>query len=211
MLYNLAMNKQLRIFLIVVCVLAGAFLIWQIAIKINKSGEISIKNPNQNSSNNESISTPNQLDQGNDNISVAEKIIIDKISVSAPIVLNIDGNNKEEYMKALENGVAQMAKTALPGEAGNTVIFAHSSYYESRPGNYKTIFADLDKLAAGDIIQLSSGAKIVSYTVIEIKTVKPEDVSIVNQNKNEYKLTLVTCWPPKTTNERLVVVAKEIQ
>ena len=136
---------------------------------------------------------------------------IEKLGLEAPIIPNIDGNNKEEYMKALESGVAQMAKTALPGEAGNTVIFGHSSYYESKPGGYKTIFADLDKLAAGDIIQLSSGAKIVSYTVIEIKTVKPEDVSIVNQNKNEYKLTLITCWPPKTTNERLVVVAKEIQ
>ena len=132
---------------------------------------------------------------------------IEKLGLSAPIILDIDGNNKEQYMKALENGVAQMAKTALPGEIGNTVIFGHSSYYRNKPGNYKTIFAKLNDLARGDKISVTTPDKNLTYNVSEVKIVAPEDLSVVDQESPSSKLTLLTCWPPKTTEQRLVVVA----
>jgi len=136
---------------------------------------------------------------------------IDKLGLQVPIILDVDGNNKEQYMKALEGGVAQMAKTALPGNSGNTVLFGHSSYYRNKPGSYKTIFAKLSNLSSGDKIVIASNDKTLTYNINEVKTVSPSDVSVVNQNSSGSKLTLITCWPPQTTNERLVVAADLIK
>lgn len=132
---------------------------------------------------------------------------ISKISVMAPIITNVDGNNKEEYNRALENGVAHMAKTALPGENGNFVLFGHSSYFANKPGNFKEVFATLDRLNIGDTIIVKANGKTYSYKVTEEKTVSPSDVSVVNQDKNKKIMTLITCWPPKTTTNRYIIVA----
>lgn len=134
---------------------------------------------------------------------------IPKINKSAPIVMNVDGNNKEEYNKALEVGVAHMARTALPGTKGNSVIFGHSSYYANKPGNYKEVFATLNQLAAGDEITISSEGNNLSYKVLETKIVPPTDISIVEQESTKSILTIITCWPPKTTTNRFVVIAEK--
>ena len=78
---------------------------------------------------------------------------IKKLGISVPIVLNVNGADKDEYFAALQSGVAQMKGTALPGE-GNTVIFGHSSYYKDDPGQYKKIFSTLDQLKTGDEIKI---------------------------------------------------------
>ena len=62
---------------------------------------------------------------------------IEKLKITAPIILNVNGNNKETYNKALEGGVAHLTDSALPGKLGNTFIFGHSSFYAWKPGNYK--------------------------------------------------------------------------
>ncbi len=41
------------------------------------------------------------------------------------------------------------AKTGIPGEVGNPVIFAHSNFFANGKGDYKTIFADIMDLDVG--------------------------------------------------------------
>lgn len=142
---------------------------------------------------------------------ISYTLVIDKLKINAPIALNIDGNNKEAYMKALESGVAHLKKTAFPGEAGNSVIFGHSSYYIFKPGNFKSVFTKLDQLNIGDIISISSNNKKINYSVTEKKIVNPLDVYVVNQDKNEQILTLITCWPPKTIDKRYIVTAQLVK
>lgn len=132
---------------------------------------------------------------------------IDKIALSAPIIINVDGNDKNAYNKALEGGVAHLMGSALPGTAGNPFIFGHSSYYAWKPGDYKEVFKNLDDIEAGDKITISSNLSIYSYKVSDKQVVSPEDVSVANQNYSEKKLTLMTCWPIGSDAERLVVVA----
>jgi len=131
---------------------------------------------------------------------------IDKINLSAPININVDGNNKETYNKALESGVAHLLGSALPGKVGNPFIFGHSSYYAWKPGEYKEIFRDLNDLDTGDIIIISSNLSIYNYKVSDKQVVSPDDVAVANQNYNEKKLTLMTCWPIGSDAERLVIV-----
>ncbi len=144
----------------------------------------------------------------NDQVTILE---IEKIGISAPIILNVDGNDMENYLKTLENGVAHMNKTALPGAVGNSVIFGHSSYYRSKPGSYKTVFAPLDELSDDDLIKITFNENVFQYRVSEIKKIQPEETSVVEQNNSNHKLTLITCWPPTTTDQRLVIVANLVE
>lgn len=136
---------------------------------------------------------------------------ISKIGLTAPIIINVDGNNKETYMKALEDGVAHLKDSALPGAPGNTAIFGHSSYYANKPGSYKKVFATLNNLETDDTIEIKSSNKTYDYKVTNKLIVKPQDVSVVSQDLSKYELTLITCWPLNTTEKRLVIKASLVQ
>lgn len=66
----------------------------------------------------------------------------------------MSAEQKKRYFKILERGVAHYQNTSLPGENGNVVIFGHSNFYSNAQGEYKQIFAQLNKLQRGDKIKL---------------------------------------------------------
>ncbi len=134
-------------------------------------------------------------------------LIIPKLKLEAPIIADVDGTNKNTYFKALENGVAQMKGTAKPGEESNTLIFGHSSYYTNSPGNFKEIFKNLDQIKIGDEINIYYDKKDFTYIVTETKIVENNDISIASISGQE-RITLMTCWPPGTTEKRYVVIAE---
>jgi sortase A len=131
---------------------------------------------------------------------------IGKINLSAPIIINVDGNDKVAYNKALESGVAHLMGSALPGKVGNSFIFGHSSYYAWKPGDYKEIFEGLNNVEVGDTIIISSNSSTYNYKVSEKQVVNSDDVAVADQNYNEKKLTLMTCWPIGSDAKRLVIV-----
>lgn len=137
------------------------------------------------------------------------EINIPKIEVSAPIMMNIDGSNEEEYLRSLQRGVAHLAGTEIPGQKGNVFIFGHSSYLFYDPGEYKTVFRKLDDLQNEDEIIINSNLEEYKYKVIEKKTISPDEVEVTQDViEDEETLTLMTCTPPGTTFKRLIVVAK---
>lgn len=129
---------------------------------------------------------------------------IDKIEVSAPIIPDVDGADKEKYFASLQVGVAHMLGTAKPGETGNIVIFGHSNFYDSDPGAYKQVFKNLDKLTTNDKISIRYKGKDYNYIVQRQELVKPEDTWVISA---PYNLTLITCWPPGTIEKRLIIFA----
>lgn len=131
-------------------------------------------------------------------------IRIDKLSVFAPVIADVDGANKNIYFASLQRGVAQMAGTAKPDKKGNVVIFGHSNYYENDPGAYKQIFKNLDELNPGDEILIHYQDKDYKYAVSKQQIVEPTDTWVIEA---KYDLTLITCWPPGTIEKRLVVFA----
>ena len=132
---------------------------------------------------------------------------IPKTGIKAPVILNVDGYNKREYFIALEKGVAHLQGTALPGEKGNLVIFGHSSYYPEKPGNYKDIFKNLEKLEKGDLIELKYNGKRDLYVVFQKEITSPKSTQYLAKTSDQ-RLTLITCVPPGTTKYRLVIIAK---
>lgn len=134
---------------------------------------------------------------------------IEKLGIDTPIVIDVNGNNEEEYNKSLENGVAHMQGTAKPGEDGNIVIFGHSSQSPKYLGSYGEIFAGLDNLENGDEIKIvDNDEKEIIYKVSSKDIVLPSDISVLDQN-NKNRLTLLTCWPVGSNEKRLVVTANK--
>lgn len=138
-------------------------------------------------------------------------LLIPKISVTAPIIINVDGNNKDEYNKALENGVAQLKGSALPGRNGNAFVFGHSSYLADKPGNYKEIFKNMNDLNPGDLFEVQSKSARYVYRITNKKVVEPNDVSVAEQNVSIKQMTLMTCWPVGTTKQRMIVVGELVE
>lgn len=111
----------------------------------------------------------------------------------------------EDLTKSLVHYLPQ----SLPGEYGNVVIFGHSTLpqlYNSK--DYKTIFTYLPSLEKGDNIYIKMGEVEYQYEVFSLMVVNPDQVSILDQNKEAPFLTLVTCVPPGTFWQRLIVKAK---
>lgn len=136
-------------------------------------------------------------------------VIIPKINSTAPLILE-PSQQEKNIQVALRDGVVHYAGTAVPGEIGNVVIVGHSSNDWWEPGNYKFVFALLDKLAVGDKVQINYSSRKYVYEVSSTKIVAPTDLSVLNQTSDPI-LTLITCTPPGTSWKRLIVSAKQIE
>lgn len=132
-------------------------------------------------------------------------LYVDKIGINVPVVLSVDGKNKSYYLKSLEQGVAHMKDTALPGNEGNVFIFGHSSYYT---GDYREIFARLNELETGDEITIKSSARDYKYKIYDKQIIAADQMEVLDQPKDKSIITLMTCWPLGTKDKRLIVVGE---
>lgn len=191
-------TSYLDIAIIATMVLIVVFLVYQNQVDLIKlyneedtKTEQQLKSPEKTSSNEE------------------WSIEIAKLDILAPVILNVDAKNEDEYYKKLEDGVAHMKNTALPG-GGNTVIFGHSSYYIWKPGEYKNVFEKLNNLENEDQIILKNRNQEIKYKVIKKEVVSPTRIEVADPTEKS-QLTLITCWPVGSTKNRLVVVAEQIE
>ncbi|MEI7818834.1 MAG: sortase [bacterium] len=146
---------------------------------------------------------------GGETVPPGDVIIIPKIKVdNVPVIFEASAA-EAAIQKSLQNGVVHYAGTALPGEKSNIVIVGHSSNDWWEPGNYKFIFALLEKLVPGDQIQMNYKERKYVFEVTNSKVVEPSEISVL-QPTSEPQLTLITCTPPGTSWKRLIVTAKQI-
>lgn len=136
-------------------------------------------------------------------------IIIPKIGAVAPIIANVDPTDPKKYLPALRQGVAQAAGTALPSaKEGNVFLFAHSTDAFYDVTTYNAVFYLIGKLQTGDEIDIFYRDKLFKYQVYDKKVVSPDSSQYFGKIGEGKTLTLQTCYPPGTTFERLVVLAK---
>jgi len=104
--------------------------------------------------------------------------------------------------KVLRRGAGHIPGTALPGDPGNTAISGHRD----------TFFLPLAKVRLHDRITLTTLQGEYSYRVVSTKVVKPSDISVLDQSRDEV-LTLVTCYPFYLVGpapDRFIVRAKRV-
>ena len=137
------------------------------------------------------------------------QIVINKIGVKAPVIFDQIEVNEKAFSKALERGVVHYPNTAVPGHAGNIVIFGHSSGQWWATGNHKFVFTLLNKLKFDDKIFVEYKDVRYIYRVNNIRVVPPTDISVLNQSSN-HTLTLITCAPVGLSTSRLIIEAQQI-
>lgn len=126
---------------------------------------------------------------------------IPKIGIRNAIVATTD------YALALH--LVNYIGTPVPGEKGNAVVFGHSTLPQLfNPNDYKTVFANLYKLRVGDEVEANVSGVVYRYRIATITVVDPSDTSIFSQKYDHSYLTLVTCTPPGTVWQRLIVNAR---
>lgn len=138
------------------------------------------------------------------------QVIIPKINVEIPVVYDQPSIEENAIQSSLENGVVHYATTADPGQTGNAVIFGHSSNNILNKGKYKFAFVLLNRLEIGDTFMLTKDGKRYTYRIYKKEVVKPTDVGVLGPAEKPSSATLITCDPPGTSINRLVVVGEQI-
>lgn len=139
-------------------------------------------------------------------------LIIPKISVSVPIVFNTSPDY-DSQMAAMEKGVAYFGipgANSKPGQVGNTVISGHSSNDFIDAGNYKFVFALLERMKKGDIFYIHYKGTRYTYTVSNTKVVSPTNVQSLIYPTSKPEVTLITCTPLGTALNRLLVTGVQV-
>lgn len=145
-----------------------------------------------------------------------KEAIPDKKNVSPPpfYLLSIEKLGIKEAVVSttsddLFKNLIHYGGSSLPGQAGNSVVFGHSTLPQFfNPKNYKTIFSTLHTLKIGDEIEANLDGIVYKYSIFEIKVVEPQDTSVLEQQYDDSYLTLITCTPPGTYWKRLIIKGK---
>ena len=105
-------------------------------------------------------------------------------------------------VEELRLGPGHFTDTPLPGQLGNSAIAGHRTTY-GQP------FHDLDQLAAGDDIVITTVFGTYNYEVRDLKVVEPTDYGVVSTTDSTIAtLTLTTCHPKWSAAQRLIVSAE---
>ena len=100
-------------------------------------------------------------------------------------------------LSTLNNGPGHWPGTAMPGEIGNVVIAGHRV-------SHNKDFRNLDQLAPGDEVIMSTMTGRHVYHVVGTEVVQPDALWIVDQT-GARTATLFACHPPGSTSRRIVV------
>jgi LPXTG-site transpeptidase (sortase) family protein len=124
------------------------------------------------------------------------RVIVEGTSINLPVK---PASVTENAYQFYQDAVSFLETSAYPGEVGNMVLYAH---------NEADLFAELQRVEAGKIIEVDSADNKHRYHVTETKLVNPDQVEVIAPTNDE-RLTLLTCFGDDKS-QRLVVVAKPI-
>ena len=114
-------------------------------------------------------------------------ITIPKMDLEMPLYLGASEEN-------MANGAAVLSQTSVPigGIGTNAVIAGHRGW-----NGYK-YFMDIDLLELGDEVTITNLWGTLTYNVVDIQIVSPDDVDAILIQRDRDMITLLTCHPPNT-------------
>ncbi len=125
-----------------------------------------------------------------------QALVLDVPAIGKLGIPVVEGDSWDE----LKQGVGHHIGSADPGRPGNVVLSGHNDIYGE-------VFRDLDKLAPGDEIRVTTASQVFTYRVIGWRLVAPTDVAVMSATPRT-TLTLVSCYPYMIDNQRIVVTAE---
>jgi sortase A len=108
--------------------------------------------------------------------------------------------------ETLTEGVGHLEGTALPvgGVGTRSVLTAHRGLATSE------LFTNLDKVQIGDTFTIEVFGEVLTYRVITIEVVEPEDSKALYPNPDLDLVTLVTCTPLGINSHRILVTGERV-
>lgn len=101
-------------------------------------------------------------------------------------------------------GIIRLEEGGLPDTKGsNTFIVGHALGYPST--RVRFVFRHLEKMRPGDEITLNSGAKQYTFKVYDLLTIRPEDYWVTYPVTGKTVVSLQSCTPYPTFENRIVV------
>jgi hypothetical protein len=144
------------------------------------------------------VSTPAPTDLPGTAIASGYRITVPRLKIDLPIA---EGNIKRDIdlQRTPEGFALHLPGTALPGQVGNTYLYAHA-----RQG----MFLALWNVRPGDEVLIAApDGQVLVYVVLEIRPrVPPTDLSPTQPTTIE-RLTLQTSTGPAASDPRFVVYA----
>jgi LPXTG-site transpeptidase (sortase) family protein len=122
-------------------------------------------------------------------------------------VVGINGVAYSEW-ENIQYAAGWQKNSAVPGSRGNVVVSGHNNIDGA-------VFRDLWKLEAGQSIYIYANHTQYTYVVDSVKLMPETNADTAQQAQNaafirqsdDYRLTLVSCWPPNNNTHRVFVVA----
>jgi LPXTG-site transpeptidase (sortase) family protein len=131
-----------------------------------------------------------------------------------PVTPNVDSSSEDVYKSVLHNSLAHFRNTGLPisDVQNNIVIYGHSASpnYNPQPTDTEVAFSFLPNLKVGDDIFIEMDGQQYQYKMYKSKIVEPEDTSIINGTHGKQTLTLFTCFPLGSNENRYVAIARPV-
>lgn len=109
---------------------------------------------------------------------------IPSIDIEMPIYLGATNEH-------LKYGAAHLSQTSLPigGENTNCVIAGHRGY------NGAPYFRYIDKLQIGDAVIVTNLWETLTYAVVDIQIIDPDEIDAIQIQEGRELLMLLTCHP----------------
>ena len=145
------------------------------------------------------------------------RLHIPRINKNVPLITVPQHQNWSQLEKniqsGLQEGVVVHPVSHAPGNFGNFFVTGHSSYYNWDPGRFKDVFALLHEVKVGDLVEVYWEGKKYVYKIRAEEVVPPTAVEVLNQPKDKFLLTLMTCTPVGTNKNRLILTGelKDVQ
>lgn len=133
----------------------------------------------------------------------ATRVVVRSVGIDTPVrpVGYVFQEGRLEYdVPRIDAG--EYVTGAQVGKPGNAVIGGHVAR-RGQPG----VFQNLPNVVAGDVVEVYRGDRVFRYSITEIRIVAPDATSVMSQT-HDATLTLITCFPDESYQDRLVVVGR---
>jgi len=125
-----------------------------------------------------------------------QALLLDVPAIGKLAIPVVEGDGWEQ----LKQGVAHHIGSADPGRLGNMVLSGHNDIFGE-------VFRDLDRLAPGDEVRVSTSRQVYTYRVVGWRLVTPTEVEVMAASPRA-TLTLISCYPYMIDSQRIVVTAE---
>lgn len=140
------------------------------------------------------------------------RLYIPRINKNVPLITVPEHQNwnqlENNIQKGLQEGVVVHPVSHSPGNFGNFFLTGHSSYYTWDDGRFKDVFALLHEVKVGDLVEVYWEGKKYVYKIKAEEVVPPTAVEVLNQPKDKFLITLMTCTPVGTNKNRLILTGE---